>query len=446
MGVFDFITGRTKEKDIVTEKAKTFTVGTVKSFATYSKNKVYEYSSRKTREFEHIYRYVPLVKGGIRIYATHTLGRGFSFVNGTQADRDRLERFSKRVNLKRILFDSIITRLVYGNAYYEIIKEGNRIVNLKYIDPSTITIVRSKHGELLHYNHKVGMEKKIKLDPEEVLHFTWDKFGDSLSGNSMIESISQVVNIKLNTEENIGVILYRYASPIIVFKLGTPEDPITSSDVEDFEDKIQELDPDEDIVSDWRLETEVLGVNKEIMKPDFFLKHIDNQILAGLQVPSELIYSGEKAEKSARSRYAAFEQNVWYLRTSTKEELYEKIFDKLVVGKEKPDMMFEELEEADEVITAQRLVSLKGAGIITGNEARDELGKDPLPGLDEIDTSQPEENPFDDSLKKQPKARDKDVIKKKVAGNPREFLEERYGKEIADDIIRNIGEENARMG
>ncbi len=94
------------------------------------------------------YKAVPEVKTAIDMRAIWTLGKGYKADVRTTVILDHISGWGMD-SFNSILKNMIVTRRVGGDAYAEIIREKDKLINLKPLDPGTIVIVVNKQGMLL---------------------------------------------------------------------------------------------------------------------------------------------------------------------------------------------------------------------------------------------------------------------------------------------------------
>lgn len=179
---------------------------------------------------------IPKLKSAILMKAIWTVGKGYTCDARTKVILDHITGNGKQTFLD-ILFNLVVCKQVGRDSFAEIIRdeEGN-LINLKVLDPGSITKIFGKDGRIKRYEQTIPAPTKsfmdktkkslgfakdnfIKFKTEDIFHLTNSCFAGELHGRSVPESMEKII---LADDENFNVMrkLTRFqAVPFIIFKV-----------------------------------------------------------------------------------------------------------------------------------------------------------------------------------------------------------------------------------
>jgi len=132
------------------------------------------------------------IKMAIKAFATWVVGLGWEADPETTVLLDHIAGSGEDTFLS-ILWNMLVIKKVNGDSYAEIIrdKETGTLINLKPLDPSSITIVFDNKGIITRYEQrsKVNNKKNQVILVENMLHLVNDRVADNIHGDSVIESL-----------------------------------------------------------------------------------------------------------------------------------------------------------------------------------------------------------------------------------------------------------------
>jgi len=292
----------------------------------FSKNdsKVMPHPDSQYKLYIEIYQKVPVAKNAVDNTANFAVHPGFQ-VEGS--DNGLIEKFS----LDLIMINIMKQMQIWGNAYLEIGRAGDEITELKLLPPEQMFVVAkrgaSKDGEIKGYKQIVKMGEEIDFNPEEIIHFKWNDVGSMFYGISDYKAITNVLARLLTFQEDIGEIIHRYAQPYVHWKLGTENSPPTQSQISDFIGTLDNRSVGEDLVSSFTVQSEVVAADIRALQPDGMIKHMENQLITGLSLPSVFVRGGESSNKAtAQVELQAYDRKVNTLRKVVSSNLEAKLF------------------------------------------------------------------------------------------------------------------------
>ena len=248
----------------------------------------------------------------INAKATWTIGKGFKAEAQTELLLDTIRGFGKDT-FNTILENMIRTYYIGGDAFAEIIRdeEGN-LINMKTLDPSTITIVAGENGLIKRYEQNSKTKKSVlkKFKPEEMLHLARNRVADQIHGVSVIASVENIILARNEAITDYRKMMHRHMQPRYIFHLDT-----------DDETEIAKYKATNDAA--WK-DGENMYVPKDVVVPEQMSiapnstldpkAWIDQQgdfFYEAVGVPQIILGgSGEFTEASAKIAYLAFQQNI----------------------------------------------------------------------------------------------------------------------------------------
>jgi len=357
---------------------------------------------KKLETFEDIYKTVPLVQAAINYTADLAVGTGYELISEDEGAKKKVDEFLKQQDFTLLMHRVTRHLLVYGNAYLELVRLGEKIVEMKLLHPKTMEVVTSEDntGEVIGYKQITGPAKTdvVPFDVDEIAHFKWNVIGDSLLGTSAIESVAGVLGIKLEMEKDFRLISHRYAAPQVHYKIGTDSEPATDTQIANFESQLEEHNPEMDLISAHTISADVINPLGSRIGVEEFMKHIENQVIAGLQVPEVALGRGQNiTEATAKVQIGIFDRRVKSVQRVLTNQTEALIIRQISEGVR---IEFGEFEKEDEDIKVNRLLRLKAGGIVTPEYVAQQLGIDkkfipeePEPEVDQV--GKPKGNPKD---------------------------------------------------
>lgn len=272
---------------------------------------------------------IPDLKASIVMKAIWTIGKGYTSDGTTEALLDSIRGWGKE-NFIDILKNMIVIMRVNGDSFAEIIRDPDtgELINLKTLDPGAMRIVVDGKGQIKRYEQRAkGGEKTepITFQPDEILHFSHNRFADQIHGISDIESMEKII---IAYDENFDVrqrVARFQAVPFIIFKLKT-DDP---TKIDNFKTKIKTaksnisddmIIPDDDNLLSW----EVVQVNPS----SFIMEQASNLVSSFFRaqgLPLVIFGAAGSTESGSKMEYFAHEQ-VWeFDQKFVEEQLWDQL-------------------------------------------------------------------------------------------------------------------------
>jgi len=315
--------------------------------------------------YQEIYQKIPVAKISIDHTANFAIQSGFE-LEGDAGAVKAIEEWMEKVNFNILLLDALKQMQIYGNAFLEI----TDIENPKFLPNSQLFVVVNrggdKDGKVLRYAQKTNMQDPITFEPEELVHFKWNvESGMAESGFygfSDLKAATATLKRMLNFQIDIGDVIHRHAEPIIHWTIGTEESPGTAAQVSNFKSTLGSREKGGDLITSWGVEGKTIATDMKMIQPDNILKHLENQLIAAMQVPEIFIRGGETSNKAtADVELQAFDRRVKAIRSIASMFIEDFIFPKISEGKVK--LMWNEPSFETEAKKAEMLANMTKAGM-----------------------------------------------------------------------------------
>lgn len=255
-------------------------------------------------------------QSAIILKAIWNVGGGWTADERTEIILNNIQGWGKDT-FDDVLFNMELCAHIGGDAYAEIIKENDVIVNLKPLDPGSMRHVVNSKGMLKRYEQfvkkPVGEDQTTAMfKPQEIFHLTTARVGDEIHGLQQTEALQNTLNATSENFDDMKKLMHRQVRPLIVWKLKTDDETTISNIVTKIE-KAKNLGEDiflpddEDTIS---YEIIFIPANA-ITSPFQWRDTIRNDFYRNIGLPQIIPGAGaESTESHSKVVYLAFEQIV----------------------------------------------------------------------------------------------------------------------------------------
>jgi len=361
---------------------------------------------------ENAYLSEPLTRKGILKRSHDTFERWLRVESENERVGEIFAELEKRTDLKNMLIDLLKNAMIYGVGYLEIVYENDtnpaseeppqtRIIGLELIDPKTIFPVyqadpsKEDYGEILYYQQEIKAmpNRVIKLHPGRIIEFKYDTLADGRRPVGVVEPMLHVIEAKIALDKSAGRIPKKVVSQIITATL--KGDGVTQQLLDEWAKAFAKMEDVGRFVTPEMVEVDVKEGGKALdIKP--YSEHLIYQIAGGVGVPYTVLLGAgagtlSTSETNLRDYYSDLRDLQvrftpiikrlldWELAVEGVKAEYEIIWNEIYA---------DEKSEAEILATRARAIDLLMAnGIISTNEAREILGLEPLPELEEESAS-----------------------------------------------------------
>jgi len=315
--------------------------------------------------YQQMYQKIPVVKCSVDHTANFAIQSGYE-LEGNEAAVKQIEDWIDKINLDILLLDAMKQMQIYGNAYLEI----TDIESPKFLPASQMYVVVSRgsnDGKIKGYKQKLNNREPIMFNLDELVHFRWNiESGlpeSGFYGVSDLKAATSTLTRLLNFEESIGEVIQRHAEPLIHWTIGTEDSPGTQSQIDAFIDNLGDREKGGDLITSYGVEGKAIASDLRMVQPDGMVKHLENQLIAAMQVPEIFIRGGETSNKAtAEIELQAFDRRVKALRSVVSMYVEDYIFPK-IIGEEKVKIVWNEPSFETESKKAIMLKDMYAAGM-----------------------------------------------------------------------------------
>ena len=375
--------------------------------------------------YEALYKTEALVFRGINITAHHVMQPGFTIEGGDKKKNQLLVDWADFIGLEYLLHETVKAVLIWGNAYFEIVKDHDNefgIIDLKPVPPSTMYVYRTETGDIIGYiqvpktrrfyrgrgtylqikqrlklpkvkdlgdlqtEKKRGWKGMVKeaypgavpFDADEIIHIKDNAIPGAEYGLSVIEPMMASLTIYQGMRLDIGVISRRYAAPKILWLIGDENTPASDEMMNQFFEYLAVSNIGDDIVMPSWISFNVLGAGEVAMKMESYLQMMRDDVFAGLSVPEILMGGNIKGTlASATIQLESFSRRIVVLQKMLGHIVRKDIFP-LVIGMETeisrsewnsiPEVVFRPMVTEEQLVL--RAMNLYTNGIASREEVR----------------------------------------------------------------------------
>lgn len=254
-------------------------------------------------------------QSSIKLLSTWITGSGWTADDRTTIILNNISGWGKET------FDDIITSMeitanIGGDAYCEIIRENNIIVNLKPLDPGSMRHVVNRAGLIKRYEQFTktpkGEKGVIPFKPEEIFHLVTTRLADEIHGLQQTEALQKTLTALSEHFDDTKKLMHRQVRPLILWKLKTDD----TTAIKEFVNKVEsakKLGEDLFIPDDENAVTyEIVFVPANAMQSPFQWRDmLRNDFYRTIGLPQIIPGGGsDSTESHSKVVYLAFEQLV----------------------------------------------------------------------------------------------------------------------------------------
>ncbi len=318
-----------------------------------------------------------------------------------------LEVLRKELNLDRHLARVCKCMLKHGNAYVEVVKDGEKIVRLKLLPPEQMVVVRLRTGKVLAYvqrtmsknlvwgttdksNSLFAGENVVVGKVSDIVHYTFNRQAGDKYGTSLMQAALKMLAIRNHLVQNLPLLMDRYLAPLIHVKVGDEQNPPSDSLVQDIKDKLRNIYMDSELVTHYAISAEVLGFkDKGALDVKELFEIVDKDIMMAMGMYPVLTGKAETGDtKSSEVQLRAESRHIKSIQRELKTEFEDKFIVAQGIGSADDQLVWGITDEREEIEHVQNTVALFNAGLLTRQKANDLLPRryheENLPEGDEL--------------------------------------------------------------
>lgn len=276
-------------------------------------------------------------------------------------------------------------------------KELNPIAGYFLVPAETIHFKRDEYGKILKYEQEVYGHKAIEFNPEDVIHFYFDKMPGFAVGTPSLVPVKDDIRALRRIEENLELLLYQHLFPLFHYQVGTPEAPAAifpdgTSEVNVVKINVSQMPSDGCWVTPERHKIIPLVAGQPPVAVEKVIAHFKQRIYTGLGVSSVDMGEGGTANRSTAQTMSRNliddtkadqkEFGSQFYAFVIQELLQESTFsqDTLFDEENRVYLAFKEIDQETRQAKENHVVDIFLKNAITHDELRKELGLEPFQG------------------------------------------------------------------
>lgn len=260
----------------------------------------------------------------------------------------------------------------------------------------TVTISRDKNGTIKRYQQEVEGEDPIVIKPEDMIHIYVDKQPGRAFGFPFLWEVLDDVKLLRQLEELVDRMIYKNIFPLMIYKVGLPQEGFTADDneIEEVREMLGDLSMDGGIVMPERHNLTTIGAEGKALGVEGYLRYFEQRVFTGLGVSDTLMGRGDTVNRSTsdnldavfKDRIKAYQKVISMFINAflINELLLEGGIDTLVDEKNKVEFRFKEIDFDSKIKEENHAIQKFTQNAITHEELRNILGMDPVTEEDRL--------------------------------------------------------------
>lgn len=350
----------------------------------------------------------PHVGEAIDTIVDYMVGSGFTIqpanIPGTdteQTDEDiaEIKQLVESSSFEKELIDWVWHALVDGTGFLELVVE-NDTFRPKVLPTEDVEIQTDEFGNITEFIQSPPSGDDITFAPHEIAILRFHRHPDEDFGRSLIEQVQEQADILRDMEIDTARFIATKAYPPIMWKCGTEERPWTQSEIDNWLDEIDSIEPSSQLAVGHDVDYEAVGVTSTSssagalrLEPTF--KHLMQRIATGLGVPSDLLNTDTLSGSELQAVMPKFDRRIQRYRRILRQAVRHQIFPSLLQNATAleydglpPDFEFGKHSSEEERLEADLAIRLVNNGLLTREAAAKRMGIDPeteMPSEGELD-------------------------------------------------------------
>jgi hypothetical protein len=346
----------------------------------------------------------PHVAEAVDTLVDYLVGSGFTIqpanIPGTdtqQTDEDiaQLKRLVETSSFEKELVDWVWHALVDGTGFLELVVE-NETFRPKVLPTEDMEIQTDEFGNIIEFVQQPPSGDDIVFEPHEVAILRFHRHPDEDFGRSIIEKVQEQADILRDMEIDTARFIATKAYPPILWKCGTEERPWTQSEIDDWLEDIDSIEPSSQLAVGHDVDYEAVGVTSTSssagalrLEPTF--QHLMQRVVTGLGVPPDLLGVDTMNGSELQAAMPKFDRRIQRYRMIIRQTVRQQIFPSLLqdatileYDELPPDFEFGKHSSEEERLEADLAIRLVNNGLLSFEAAAKRLGIDPETELPEF--------------------------------------------------------------
>lgn len=242
------------------------------------------------------------LKKAIDTLCTYVVGKGFEIPdNRTKVILEHISGWGEDT-IHSILWNMVVTSMVQGDAFAEIIRKDDTIVNLKPISPERMQIVLNEKGFIKKYV-QTTKDGETEFKKEDILHICNDRIGDEQRGTSVIECCEWVIDAIEEARRDYRVLLHRNVVPVRIIEVDTDDTAKRDKFIAQYKDAIQKGE----VLVIPKGTVEIKDNQIQVQDPIAWIQSLENYFYLAVGIPKVIASPDALSEGSSKVGYLVFE-------------------------------------------------------------------------------------------------------------------------------------------
>jgi hypothetical protein len=300
MGIIDKLFKKELEEPVQQEKA-----GKLYAVAISDEERRHFTTRRVTmqtlNEYKTIYEQGGIFTRAINRYADYILKDGYEFEGEDPALVKMVEDFAHSTNFERVIYESIIDALVFGDSYDEIImnRSGTKILGVSGRQSQLFEPQYDDYNNILSYKQYLNDSNTYSLiEPHHIMHLRLNGMSGGTNGISLIGSAYDDVMRDVRIAEAAETAILRHGYPIWQVRVGTTGEMVPDDVLAALESKFEDINSANEIITQYDVEINQLnegGIDGLSDNSEFSIE----RACAALGVPQEVLGLGSTSSTFA---------------------------------------------------------------------------------------------------------------------------------------------------
>lgn len=300
---------------------------------------------------------------------------------------------------KPVLDQWVDTALTDGAAFLEIVVEEEKF-KPKVLPTKRVSVQTDEFGTITGYELDApGASEPLEFDPDEIALLRFFPVPGTSFGRSIVEPIQEVADMLRDMEIDYARFIETKAYPPVIWKLGDEDRYYSETQLQDWLDTMEEIEPESMIAVNHDVDHDVVGTTSTsssagAMSLEPVFKHLLHRMHAGVGVPPFL--TGMDTDINRNTSVAVmpkFDRRIQRFREVLKHTIRYQIFVSILVGDGDvadfsgvpPEFEFGEHSSEEERLETAEAIRMFQSGFLTRKAAAERMGVDP-------ETEMPDEN------------------------------------------------------
>jgi len=267
-------------------------------------------------------------------------------------------------------------------------KELKPVAGYFIAEPTNMVARRDRENKRIKYWENFNDRGVVigRYTTEDIIHITMNRQQNELFGQAAAINVLDDIRALRRMEENVEILVFQHAIPLIQYKVGNEEDGPMEGEVEDIQAEIDNMLVNGLLVTDGRHEIKAIGVRGDALDIDKYLDYFRSRIMVGLNhAPSSLGFGSEGTSsmnvinKMILDTAARFQRRIKsHVEQFMISELLEEGGFDSYDEKNKVELFIPQIDLDDRIRREFHISSLWQSNLLTEDEARISLGKDPM--------------------------------------------------------------------